>query len=360
MSELKVKLNLHHSPPDRRDYKIKIKAPKPLKFNNVDLSNFCTSVKNQGGTGSCTAFAVVGLMEYIHKRALNNGVEDVYSEKFTYYDTRVNQLGWPASEDTGAYLRNAMASVVHAGAAPEEKFPYNDFHSEIPAQAVFDAATKNQVVSYAKVPEGSSDAERAQTLADCLQLLQEGYPLVGGFVCYDSLWSAVDGVLAPPGGTVIGGHAILIVGYDEGKKLFKFKNSWSSAWGDAGYGYLPYEYLLKGELWDLWTVFSQENFSDEDVIDIEKPPEEEGKKQSKEELLRAWSAVVKASQDLTQAAAEHAGLENMLAQCFDAINRIHSVVGTINSQVSAYKAQLKQKTEDLQKKVIAVYEILAT
>lgn len=358
MSEHKVKLNLHHSPPDRRDYKIRIKARQPLKFQNVDLSSYCTTVKDQGYIGSCTAFAVIALMEYIHKRAINNGTEDIYSEKFTYYDTRVNQLGWPANEDSGAYLRNAMASVIGAGAAPEEKFPYDASYSQIPPREVFDSAMKNQVVSYAKVAEGSSATERQQSLQDCLQLLQEGYPLVGGFVCYDSLWTAQNGVVPPPGGTIIGGHAILIVGYDEGKRLFKFKNSWGSSWGDNGYGYLPYEYLLAGDLWDLWTVFSQENFSDSEVIDIDKPTAEDEKKHNKEEVLKLWGDVVKSSQDLSRYSQQNADLSNLLKKCVEAVNTVRRELTTVQSQVEAHKQEMSKKSDDLHKKIVNVHDLL--
>lgn len=274
------RLNLIHSPTDQRDYKIKTKEVNstPLK-TTVDLSTYCTSVKNQGSVGSCTAFAVIGLMEYIYKRALNNGKEDVYSERFTYYDTRVNQLKWLASVDSGAYLRNTVASVVKQGAAPESLFPYNNQFSQIPPQNVFQAARKNQVLSYANLPDGRTREERQKTLKDLKQLLQNGKPVVGGFVCYESLWDAQNGVIPLPGGKVAGGHAILIVGYDDSKSLLKFKNSWGAEWGDRGYGYLPYEYLLSGDLWDIWSIFKQENFSDSEVIQIEKPAD----KRSQEE-----------------------------------------------------------------------------
>lgn len=50
-----------------------------------------------------------------------------------------------------------------------------------------------------------------------------------------------------------GGHAICIVGYDDLKKIFKFKNSWSDDWGDEGYGYLAYDYM-KRYCVDAWSA----------------------------------------------------------------------------------------------------------
>ena len=41
------------------------------------------------------------------------------------------------------------------------------------------------------------------------------------------------------------------VGYDDTTRLVKFKNSWSPYWGDNGYGYLPYQYIVDF-LWDAW------------------------------------------------------------------------------------------------------------
>ena len=63
-----------------------------------------------------------------------------------------------------------------------------------------------------------------------------------------------------PSGQAIGGHAILFVGYDDSKSLFKFKNSWGTSWGHNGYGYLPYKYFTSGNVVEAWTV-SQENFN---------------------------------------------------------------------------------------------------
>ena len=41
-----------------------------------------------------------------------------------------------------------------------------------------------------------------------------------------------------------GGHAILIVGFDDNRQLFIVRNSWGADWGDRGYCYFPYSYVL--------------------------------------------------------------------------------------------------------------------
>lgn len=66
------------------------------------------------------------------------------------------------------------------------------------------------------------------------------------------------------GDTVLGGHAIVCVGYDDGMRIgdcsgaFLIRNSWGSSWGDGGYGYLPYDYVLKGLALDWWALVKAE------------------------------------------------------------------------------------------------------
>ena len=58
-----------------------------------------------------------------------------------------------------------------------------------------------------------------------------------------------------PSGGVLGGHAVLAVGYDDAKQQFIFRNSWSKKWGKAGYGFMQYAYLIDANLADdYWTV----------------------------------------------------------------------------------------------------------
>ena len=245
------KLNYQKSPPDNRDYIIKsfsdslILSSPPLPVS-VDLSNWCTPVKDQGPVGSCTAFAGSAMMEYFFKKNTGTGTTNTdFSEKFIYYTTRVNVQGWPANEDSGCYLRDTLKCVTNYGAAQESSFPYllsgqtQSNYSQSPPPSVYKEALNYKVSQYATINSTSTST----ALINLKTLLSKGSAFVGGIMCYSNFYNNVNGVIPNPSGSIIGGHAILFVGYDDSKQLFKFKNCWGTSWGDNGYGYLSYKYF---------------------------------------------------------------------------------------------------------------------
>ena len=67
----------------------------------------------------------------------------------------------------------------------------------------------------------------------------------------------------PPAGTLstpqfgerkAGGHAVVIVGYDDATREFKFVNSWDTDWGVNGYGYLSYSYVTSTSASGLYSI----------------------------------------------------------------------------------------------------------
>lgn len=246
-------LNFKISPKDSRDY-----ITKPPKINEsittVDLSSNCTSVKDQGSVGSCTAFSSVAMMEYVYKK---NGIsipDDLLSELFLYYNTRVLIENTSAYSDSGAFLRDTLKAMVKYGICLEKTFPYSSNYSLKPNQTSYNEGLNYQVVKYANIP--TSNPRTA--LNDLKALLQSGNVFIGGVYCYQNFFDGVNGNIPLPKGRIIGGHAICFVGYDDKKSVFKFKNSWGKGWGDKGYGYLPYQYLISGNMTDLWTVYGEE------------------------------------------------------------------------------------------------------
>lgn len=271
---MEFKLNHTPSPPDDRDHKVVLKTV-ASGIPAVDLSSFCTNIKNQGNVGSCTAHATVGLMEFFYKKYMSGKKDDVYSEKFVYYTTRVKVEGGKADNDSGAFLRDTLKCVVKYGACKEATFPYNSDFAQEPPEEAYKEALNFQVTKYACIP---SD-DKAKCLQDLKTLLYNGNAFVGGFTCYANLFDGSGGMIPIPTGKATGGHAVLFVGYDDTRQCFKFKNSWGENWGDNGYGYLPYTFLTIGALQDLWTVSAQEY--DNSVFDmvnpravVEQPPQQ--------------------------------------------------------------------------------------
>jgi C1A family cysteine protease len=120
-----------------------------------------------------------------------------------------------------------------------------------PPQVVWAAGLSERAVAYARV---------VQTLGQMKACLASGYPFAFGFSVYESFESdavAASGVVPLPASSeeLLGGHAVLAVGYDDASQRFIVRNSWGEGWGQGGYFTMPYAYLGDRSLAsDLWTI----------------------------------------------------------------------------------------------------------
>jgi len=182
-----------------------------------------------------------------------------------------NLLKWTG--DTGAFLRTTMGALVLFGIPPEKYWPYKiaDFEKEPPAFC-YAYAQNYQAISYYRFdPSGTSKEELLKRIKTNLA---GGLPSMFGFTVYDCISQADKDGRIPfpaPGEKVLGGHAVAAMGYDDGMKIkngepggktttgaFLIRNSWGKAWGEAGYGWLPYDYVLKGLADDWWSLIKSE------------------------------------------------------------------------------------------------------
>jgi C1A family cysteine protease len=235
--------------PDHRDLLYAAIAPKISALpKKVDLREKCSPVEDQGQLGSCTANALVGALEFLE---LKDGAKFVdLSRLFLYYNERA--IEETVDRDSGAFLRDGIKSLAKQGVCPEALWPYHiaDFAKK-PTDDCYAQALKHQITSY----------HRINGLKEMRTCLADGYPFVFGFTVYDAFESpevAKSGVLNMPGKNekVMGGHAVVAVGYDDSKKRFWIRNSWNTDWGQAGYFTMPYAYLdPKNNLADdFWTI----------------------------------------------------------------------------------------------------------
>jgi C1A family cysteine protease/peptidoglycan hydrolase-like protein with peptidoglycan-binding domain len=232
--------------------------------DSVDLSIWCSEVEDQGVLDACTAHAGVALLEYFEKKSFGNALDA--SSRFLYKVTRnlMHREG-----DTGASVRETMKAMVLFGVPPEEYCPYDEAKfDDDPSAFCYAFAQNYQTITYFRLDGAGMPAR--ELLAQIKTILVGGFPCMFGFTVYDSIHDKTN----PPGHIPYptlddkqeGGHAAIAVGYNDYKQIknatnpgaFLIKNSWGVDWGEGGYGWLPYDYVLNGLARDWWSLIKSE------------------------------------------------------------------------------------------------------
>lgn len=235
--------------PDHRDHVYA--APTPILAAlpaKVDLRKQCPPVLDQGQLGSCTANAIANAFRFAIMK--QKTPDFLPSRLFIYYNERA--MEGTVNSDSGAQIRDGIKSVAKQGVVPEPSWPYViSRFAKKPDAKLYKAALNHQALSYQRI---------TPTIDQIKGCIASGFPFVFGFTVYESFESekvAKSGVVSLPGPkeSVVGGHAVLAVGYDDKSKTVIVENSWSEAWGKKGYFTMPYAYITNPNLADdFWTI----------------------------------------------------------------------------------------------------------
>jgi C1A family cysteine protease len=248
---------------------------KPKLPASVDLRRSCPPVFFQGGYNDCAANVVAALVEYFGKRA--RGRTDSVSRLFLWKVAR-NLAG--VKGNSPVYIRQVIGALKLIGAPPAKFFPYlrggtlaaptaTDTRIDAePSAFCYALAGDYRSISYYRLDFPGQTHSRLLEVARAHLAAQ--VPFAMGFPLSESIHQSMKtGRIPYPsrGEKRLGNHAVLAVGYDDRIQIcnrrpgsrptigaLRIQNSWSARWGDKGFGWLPYRFVLQGHVRDLWTL----------------------------------------------------------------------------------------------------------
>ena len=215
----------------------------------VDLRESFTAIKDQGSLGACSAFAMVGIYEYILKK--NHQQLDL-SESFVYYNVR--KADHCEQEDCGSSLYSIIVSMGTDGVCLERLCPYSTNPDMSPSPEAYADAQTRKIVKVLNVKPKVEDIKSA---------VAQGYPVAISLKIFDS-FNADAGFVQRPSDEDIkegrfGNHAMIVCGYSDDERVFIVRNSWGTKFGDKGYCYIPYSYIADENLLNVACIITEIN-----------------------------------------------------------------------------------------------------
>lgn len=232
---------------DHRDFRFMASAEQPPAFlPEVDLRRYAPPIQDQGDLGSCVAHAITSALRW---HVIRSGGRDYpLSRLALYYCGRYIEK--TTEEDSGLEIRDGIKAAKDYGVPREDQWPYDVSKFKLPPpKKALDEGCLWSGLTY----------ERVKTKAAWIKAaLSSGFPVVFGVTLYESFENVKsDGLVKfpdPEKEAELGGHCMLLVGYKDGR--FIVKNSWGASWGDAGYCYVPENYVSSVALGagDYWVI----------------------------------------------------------------------------------------------------------
>jgi C1A family cysteine protease len=225
---------------------------------DVDLRSGFSAAKAQGRRNMCNVFAATSLAEFLVNQQENSKSD--FSEEFLFYDAKYNYTDRPELRvyKTGGGLGGYVAVLaLQGGVVSERDWPFNpSWENPSPAPPVTDsdvgvppADISNKILGYRFSPL----AIRRSEIRDFI--ISERKPVAINLMVYFGNIDTATGRISQPtdaqrlaclsSGRDCGGHVVLLVGYDQARNEFIFRNSWGPKWGDGGYGRVAEKYVLQ-------------------------------------------------------------------------------------------------------------------
>ncbi len=209
----------------------------------VDLSPYCPQVRNQGDAFSCVGWAV-GYGALTIQRAIDHQwaepqqiTENAYSALYIY-----NQIGSGDCRQ-GARISDALELLSTRGDCPAREFDFElDNCQKRPSPELIRRARRDTIADYMTL--FGLDAPPDEKARQVRMALAQNYPVIVGMAVLRNFYQLRDARYWWPDigdTTPAGGHALVVVGYDDPSSSFLLFNSWGESWGDQGFIRIKYD-----------------------------------------------------------------------------------------------------------------------
>lgn len=226
-------------------------APMSLP-SQVNLRQYFPAVNNQT-YNSCVAESLTAAYQYAAAKASGyNPAETGSSRLFLYYQARL--ADGMENRDEGAFIGSGAQSLVATGLCEEQYHSYSLGPFVRPDRIAYTDALDHKALTVRMVD---------QNVNFIRELLASGLPVTIGFLVFPSIQSPQierSGDIPFPSSSErshqpLGGHAVVLVGYDDARQCFLLRNSWGTTWGQQGYGSISYAYISDSYLsQDFWVI----------------------------------------------------------------------------------------------------------
>ena len=205
--------------------------------NTHDISDFLPIVRSQGTQGSCVGWATGYYLKSYQENLEDseNGIvikNNEMSPSYVYNQIKVSDC------DGGSSIQDAMELLVNQGVVDLTEMPYNENECNIqPDESQKSLAQINRIENYFYLNES---LVFEQTKA----FLLNNQPVVIAITIDRSYFGAQeegDLYVYRKFKNAAGGHAMLVVGYDDDKNAFKAVNSWGKDWANNGFVWIDYK-----------------------------------------------------------------------------------------------------------------------
>lgn len=214
---------------------LKVTPVSPAIFTIANLP----PILNQGNLGTC----VTNAFSYCISKQTNKNV--IPSRLYLYAVCRSID-NTPLNQDDGTSIRTACQAIANYGVCQETVYPYTSSYSTLPALTAFNGSKKFKQFTYLFISQDLTSIKNG--------LRTYNAPIIFGIMVYSSFLTtttSTTGIIPLPDknkDTLLGGHCLTIVGYNDTTKMFMCANSWGTRWGANGYCYIPYNYLTNPTL----------------------------------------------------------------------------------------------------------------